>query len=158
MTNEEKVLDKINNNRWFGKSPLYFRTFTDIENADLHSINDITERVYKIFTISKYSATLDSRGRYQCCGGANRSTGDVWRIYKYYFGDIDIFTIMRALYKLVSDSRLGTFRCSTVRKRVFWLINGTYTCRNFDDPAEFGVPLRDWKDIGLSNDQTTQVS
>jgi hypothetical protein len=170
MTNEQVVLDKINNNRFLGKSKLhfvepsnedyYFRF--EYENelrkynerlAGLKSTSTVKDRVNAIINF-KFK-TYDERNRYQCHANARRSTLDIWRIYKYYFDEVDVFTIMRALYELTIKERLvSTYRCSTVRKRVFW----PYRDYGWIDKyvgAELGIGIDEWERIGLDNEQVT---
>ena len=97
--------------------------------------------------------TYSIKNRFQCKPNARRSAVDIWRIYKNYFGDIDIFSIMRALYELVYiDWVLSTIRCCTVRKQVFWIpaMEGFYGRIIKDNlNSELGVNIKEWKNIGL---------
>lgn len=171
MTNEEIVLSKLNNNRFLGNKPIHFDIekngywFSEIDKQSyvnefkrkidvLKSQTSIVDRVRKITHMS-YN-TYHENGKYQCRAGARRSTCDIWRIYKYYFGDIDIFSIMRALYKLVYDGELNTYRCPDVRKRVYW--HDSWRTRNLDEKAELGIPMTEWKDIGLNYGQIKEIS
>lgn len=164
MTNEEIVLSKLNGNRFLGKNPLHFDvqpenqifyfSHQDYENykknfeGALDKLKSLTEPIDRVrqITLMKYN-TYHFNNRFQCYGHARRSTCDIWRIYKYYFGDVDIFTIMRALYQLVVSEDLNTFRCPDIRKRVYW--RESYGEKNIHVAAELGVPLSEWKNIGL---------
>jgi hypothetical protein len=163
MTNEELVLSRINNNCWIGKSKLHFKEpersqyyygWDYEENKTkyatniklLNSAKTVEDRIMAIINLG--ARTYDERNRYQCRSGARRSTVDLWRIYKYYYDEnVDIFTIMRALYKLVTDSKLSTYRCPTVRKRVFWRFN-EYPHKDLYVSAEIGLPMTEWEHIG----------
>jgi hypothetical protein len=122
-------------------------------NKDLEILknqNSVIERVKYIIKIGEN--TYHMNGRYQCHAYANRSARDIYRIYIYYFGEIDIFSILRALYKLAVEERyIQTYRCPTVRKQVFWLYERFASkALEIDNKADLGVPVREWKDIGLN--------
>jgi hypothetical protein len=166
MTNEETVLSRIENNRFLGKSKLHFvepekesyywepEYKLEMERFNerlsrLKSASTVKDRVFAI--ISMRFKTYDERNRYQCRSGARRSTLDIWRIYKYYFDEVDVFTIMRALYELTIGERMvSTYRCPTVRKRVFWLYR-EYGNIDRTVKAELGVSIDEWQNIGLNN-------
>lgn len=168
MTNEQRVMENWNRNRFLGKSAVEFRVSNNYTGdygnrlnlelkeriEALKKIDNIVDRVNKILLISRhYSTYIVGTSRFQCRPGARRSTVDIWRIYKNYFEEVDIFTIMRALYVLVNDRNLNTIRCSTVRKRVFWY--DSYNNKDFYIRAELGVPLSEWKEIGLNQNEQT---
>lgn len=166
MKNEEIVLDKLNNNRFLGKNPIHFDTgesryywdsleyerYKDRLEVDINALKGFTEILDRVRKITKmHYNTYHENGRFQCNSSARRSTVDIWRIYKYYFGDIDLFSIMRALYQLVVDEDLNTYRCPDIRKRVYW--RDSYgRVKNLDVKAELGVPLSEWENIGLNNE------
>lgn len=174
MTNEEIVLEKLNNNKFLGKSPIHFDAiitsdswWTETEKSfyletfnkkiqGLKSLESVLDRVREIINISKGYRTYNRYNNFQCYAGARRSTTDIWRIYKYYFGEIDIFSIMRALYQLVTKEDLRTYRCSTIRKRVFW--KERWGAKDLNVKAELGVPLSEWENIGINYEQTKAVS
>ena len=160
MTNEEIVLSNINNrtknmrfmflhprkdNYPFGR--IHEEQLEKYNNfiKDLKSTADIKSRVHKIIIYGK--ATFYETGRLQCKSGARRSTLDIWKIYKFYFGDIDIFSIMRVLYDLVKNGNVNTYRCPNIRKRVYWIDIWKY--KDYDVLAELGVALKEWENIGL---------
>jgi hypothetical protein len=168
MTNEQIVMERWNNNRFLGKTSVEFRVTRDVyfyeeqfnrvkleldtRIESLKKIENIVDRVNEILIISRsYPTYFTGTNRYQCKAGARMSTIDIWRIYKNYFEEVDIFTIMRALFVLVETTNLNTFRCCTVRKRVFWFEN--WAEKNYDVRAELGVPLIEWKDIGLNQNE-----
>lgn len=168
MTNEEIVLDRLSR---LAVSPLHFDLGTgyyygdamitrkglehDIEN--LKSKISIEERVLEILSLYRYP-TYEQNKSFQCKSRARRSVQDIWRIYKNYFGDIDIFPIMRALYTLSKgvNKKLNSIHCCTVRKQVFW-VHGMENSYYGDDihtvtdraKSHLGVPLRQWRNIGL---------
>ncbi len=126
--------------------------------TNLASKTTVKDRVYEIMLIGRKVITLNSRNRFQCKRGANRSAQDIWRIYRYYFGDIDIFSIMRALYQLSKvDRKLNGYRCPNVRKQVFWLVGNGGQLEDHKK-ADLGVALKDWKDIGIGYEEITKVS
>lgn len=162
MTNEEIVLSNINtrtkNMRFKFLPPNrvdYFdgRSYEgqlELYNdfiKDLKETPDVKSRVYKIMKYGR--TTYYETGRYQCHSGARRSTLDIWKIYKFYFGDIDVFSIMRVLYELVkTDPDLNTYRCPNIRKRVFWFYSGYFKEKDMNVRAELGVPMSEWEHIG----------
>lgn len=164
MTNEEIVLKRMEKK---AKSPLHFGLqerymyWNDYEyrnaksnfNAAINLIKQaktVKDKVYAII-LAGYKARTYKNNSCQCKTGANRSAQDIYRIYKYYFPDenIDIFSIMRALYQLsIVDGKLGTYRCPTVRKQVFW-IREYWGNLEYHNKADLGVPLKEWENIGL---------
>jgi hypothetical protein len=162
MTNEEIVLKRLERK---AKTPLHFKEprgydywlneqFVSAKIRFTKEINELKEtktvedRVYAIFKVGNHTPTVKGNVT-QCHAGANRSAQDIWRIYKYYFGGIDIFSIMRALYQLsVVYRKLNGFRCSTVQKQVFWLSNMGGDLET-NDKADLGVALKNWEKIGL---------
>jgi hypothetical protein len=160
MTNEEIVMDsmknKIKNRRL---SALSFRKgifLTDAEFSDcidkLKAIESPKERVFEIARLAyKSLGTVYYKNRhFQCKGGARRSASDIMRIYNYYFDEIDLFTVMNILYKLVSDRRLSTRKCPDVHRQVFWIedyYNHNYSDGNYEY-TEFNIYFSDWKNIG----------
>lgn len=170
MTSEEIVLKRLKNPS-LGKYPIHYKATADyglcwfglsLENYemnlktdldDLQSKTTVKDRVNKILTMYNYS-TYSIKNRFQCKPKSRRSVVDIWRIYKNYFEDIDIFPIMRTLYELVYiDRTLSTIKCSTVRKQVFWFPNMEHSehiyignCQN----SELRIKIRYWKNIGLN--------
>ena len=168
MTNEEIVLERLKN-PFLGKYPIhfdatnnlyYFHYVNSLDNYKqmlkddidiLKSETSVKDRVYKILSMYRYP-TYSIKNRFQCKPNARRSTADIWRIYKNYFGDTDIFSIMRALYELVYiDRKLSTIKCCTVRKQVFWIPEMEGYGRTIRDylNSELGVNLKEWENIGL---------
>lgn len=151
MTNEEIVLKRLSKR---GRSPLRFGGVNGISENITNMINhlknkkSVYDRVYEILRLSRYLQTYDSHNKFQCYGSARRSAQDIWRIYKYYFGDIDIFAIMRVLYYLVHEENLSCTRCCTINKLVFYFENYKLVQENLK--GDLGVPLKFWKNIGLS--------
>lgn len=102
-------------------------------------------------SLNRGSMYIDRPGRTQCNGSRRRSALDLWRHIRYYDQSIDLFQIMRELYKI----KLNKSYCSVVRKRVFFTFQytsiletaGSVSCSNVRD--EFGLYLDDWRDIGL---------
>lgn len=85
-------------------------------------------------------------GAFECYNGARRSSLDLWRHAKFFRPEIDIFTVMRALYYLQEEEKsIASHFCSQVRRRVFWRGNGGYRWA-YD---EYGLKIEDWKTIGL---------
>jgi len=179
MTNEEIVLTRL---KKVAQSPIYFKRMGGIleytggctcdtcakmyekylQDYDFFyekmvNSSSVYDRVWNIIVLT-YKTPTFCRNRKQCRKGANRSVQDIWRIYKNYFEDIDIFSIMRVMYQLsVVERKLGTYRCPAVRKRVFWKNNFDRLDININTKADLGVALKDWKYIGLNN-ETQAVS
>ncbi len=176
MTNEEIVLDRLNN-RWLGKSPIQFKPqllfYTyfcssekekesaqkrfeksfDKDIEDLKSKITIEDRVIKILEMWGYQTYI--KNRFQCKASSRRSAPDIWRIYRNYFGEIDIFSIMRVLYELsIVDRKLSTTKCNNVRKQVFWIpsMEGGNLYQELNSISELGVNIREWKNIGLKEE------
>lgn len=169
MTNEEIVLNRLESK---AKSLLHFKEpdrFTYYYESDftarknefdeliksMDGVETVKDRVYLLFQLGKNARTF-RKNTLQCRIGANRSAQDIWRLYRYYFGEVDIFSIMRALYELsITDKKLGSYRCPTVRKQVFWLDN--FPIPETHSKADLGVPLSEWKDIGLNQNEQTKA-
>lgn len=168
MTNEEIVLSNISErksryrflfklmDRRYFCCDMHYKEAVDSFQYDVDKVKNATtieDRVLAILKCGK--STFFESGGYQCKSGARRSTLDIWAIYKYYFGQIDVFTIMRTLYKLVNTvPDLNTYRCPNIRKRVFWFYEYRPT-KDMDVKAELGVPMSEWEHIGENmNEQT----
>lgn len=168
MTNEEIVLKRMEIKT---KSPIHFgipkyenwwdkdyffqeRMLLERSEDDLKIIDDEYSRVFELIRIANKYSTYHSNGKFQCHAGSNRSAQDIYRLYENYFGNADIFNIMRQLYKIaIIDKKVSTFRCCTVRKQVFFfdtypLITETWW------KADLGVPLREWENIGLNGNES----
>ena len=81
-------------------------------------------------------------GGRQCKRGAYRSVLDMWRTIRYYYIDVDLFSVMRFMS---TSSDICRDYCSTVRKRVFCPGTASYAEHV---PDEFGLKLWDWRRIG----------
>jgi hypothetical protein len=178
MTGEEIVLNRMKKK---AKSPLHFkepayenyRYYYDSREyfnrqmakwqmakfneckSNLEKAITVHDRVNEILLFSHSFPTYSNRNRLQCNQGARRSAQDIWRTYIYYFGDIDIFSIMRELYKLaIREKKFSTFRCCTVRKQVFWYERNP-SCFEVYNKADLGVPLKEWENIGKNFEYET---
>lgn len=88
---------------------------------------------------------------YQCREGAYRSSLDIWRIAKFYFGaNIKLSDIMKSLANLSSKGEISTHICSTIDRRVFW-VDVELDAEMFDESSidEFLLKLDDWCEIGV---------
>lgn len=163
LTDEERVLKRLKN---MAKSTLRFKEpviqdYGELLRVDynialevfhedmkhLMSCKTVKSRVLAIFEMCSDNSTYQNN-KFQCKGGARRSAHDIWRIYRNYFGEIDIFPIMRAMYDLTyNENKLGCHFCGYVRKQVFWLGGGIIN----DDylRADIGVAFKNWEKIGL---------
>lgn len=155
MTNEEIVLGSISNKIKYRKlSALKFRddgriNFNDDINH-LKNLQSIDDRVYEIVCLCRRYITIHYKGEnFQCRSGANRSAVDIMCIYKFYFGDIDLFTILRTLYRLVSERRISTLKCSDIHKQVFWKRGLGDNYSMYYETTEFGIKFDEWMNIGL---------
>lgn len=157
MTNEEIVKEKLEK---LPSSPIYFQadwnriTFQN-RIRDLRESKSVRDRIAKIMELSvEYESYIGNR--FQCGRGRRRSAHDIWRIYENYFGETDIFVIMRELYNLtVKEKLFNTIRCSTICKRVFWYKSrDVFSVREYEPwaKAELGVKFTEWKNIGLKGD------
>lgn len=164
MTNEEIVLDSIKfkvKNRKL--SPLKFKNYSPYFNdfdrciSILKNLESKEDRILEIVKLaSLFFGTVYYKGEsYQCRIGARRSVLDIMRIYKFYFEDIELFTVMRILNELVKKEKISTMRCWTVRKQVFWIDHGYYSAQNNYsgyENTELGIKFKDWETIGTNND------
>lgn len=169
MTNEEIVLYRLSKK---ALSPLHFVEpnkgdycyYNNYDNdlklfkLNMESLKNgstkVIDRVYTLITLGNKYRTYTKYNKFQCNRGARRSAQDLLRLYINYFGEIDIFSIMRVLYKLsVVERRLNSYRCPNVRKQVFWIRD--YNCLETNHKADLGVPLKDWQEIGLNNESKT---
>jgi len=120
MTNEEIIKNRMAKKP---KGKLHFKngdvSFIALVRELRRTVNP-QQRILKILGIGDRYITNNKYNNYQCRSGANRSLEDICRLYNYYFGDYDIFEIMRSLHKLVRDKNLATDVCSVIKKQVFW--------------------------------------
>jgi hypothetical protein len=102
----------------------------------------------KVFDLMKVSSSVPTayakNGSRQCRAGASRSALDLWRLYRFYFGDIKFREILNALYHLNEEAGdISTQFCGTVHKRVFWIGDGDNYDREYMD--EFGLKFPEWQ-------------
>jgi hypothetical protein len=130
------------------KTPLQFH----IQYKPLNSDTTVEERIFSLLKHCRISNTVVN-GHFQCREMANRSTQDLWRLYKnYYDRDATIFTVMEALYQLITKKKLSGNFCSNVRKLVFWIDPYPYFgSTSVEESFELHVPLNRWKNIGEEN-------
>lgn len=154
--NREKV------NKYFtylglSTDPLYFFLYNTklyrwekLEDEKEVKGKTIVELVNYVICTSKICQTYQSTGEnsysYQCNAGANRSSGDIFRLVKKYRPRITIFSVMRAMYKLAMSNTIKTMYCHTINKRVF---NNYPTWRNYNLASldEYGLTFGDWENI-----------
>lgn len=109
-----------------------------------------------VLFIIKYSRVLDSKnlstGKIETSRGRHRSSFDIWRHIKYFREDITLFDVMRSIYKLFKERKIGADYCYTVRRIVTWFGNSY----QWDiGSTEYIIPktvqrlqFRDWEHIG----------
>ncbi len=166
MTNEEMVLDSIKykvKNRKLSALRLSFPTYFSIQGNltmetslidELKSQVSIEDRIYNIVKLSSrtFGTVHYKSGSYQCKPSARRSALDIMRIYKFYFEDIDLFTVMRTLYKLVEDRKLSTMKCPTIHKEVFWVQSSNWDGSSNWEDTELNIKFNSWRTIGENNE------
>lgn len=83
-----------------------------------------------------------------------RSVLDIWRHVIFFNPKIDIFSVMRSLYR--QQSKLVGHYCGNIHRRVFKLEKNASDCLLFtQDRDEFGLHFDDWKNIGEKNGHTS---
>lgn len=125
---QEMVLRYIG---YYPQTPLVFKYHPISKPGALTSVPEIIEfpitesmslkaLVYAILEkcVGYDSYTVTSM-RYETSSGRMRSSLDIWRHVKYYRPDVDIFSVMEALYQL-RDKMYGHY-CVTVCRAVFKL-------------------------------------
>lgn len=123
----------------------------EIENKEIKG------NIYNLLYFSRKNDTFFVTNRKQCRRGALRSAQDLWRLYKYHFNkDMDLFSIMRAVYELLcTDKLISGHYCSVVRKFVFWT-NRMGDGGHFYDYAslgDLGVPFKQWNNFEISQEK-----
>ncbi len=163
MTNEQIVREKLKNLETRKLRFANISIFNELEDDDdllesaekeLKHAKSIENRIYKIIELARNFGTIDGK-EVQCEQDKNRSAEDIWRIYNYYFEKIDIFTVMRALYKLVLESgKIISFVCYVIDKQVFVIDTwGDPEDNEVFKENELGVRLAEWRLIGLKGEQ-----
>ncbi len=143
----------------FGVMDMYYFPQSQVsleeEIKELKQKTTLYDRIHLILWIAGRYGTYDEHNRKQCHGGARRSLFDIKRIYEYYFGEVNVFDIMRVLYQLaVKEKKIYTMSCWTTQKLVFWTHrNDGGTERRITAKREVGVPVKDWENIGLTEVQ-----
>lgn len=155
MTNEEVIMARFAKK---AKGDLHFRSNdwkgdNFLRNVrELRATKSVKDRVLKILLLAEIFNTNNKYNRFQCRFGANRSVEDICRLYHYYFGEFDLFEIMRSLYALVKDNKVATDRCTVIFKQVFWINDDSYREWEHNDinvKADWGVPFKDWNKLGI---------
>lgn len=76
--------------------------------------------VMSIISMSEKYSSVTEAGVYETSAERNRSALDIWRHAKAIYPDIDVFSIMEAIYKLCLNGELYGQFCRTVRRAVFY--------------------------------------
>lgn len=161
MTNEEKVQKYIMDNN-MDCSPLFFTKRWNEEPLEVtlpqkenYSSNRefLKDLVRVILQYTKHNYSINSVTKeMETVPGRNRTSLDLWRHIIYFFPEISIFEVMRALH----STTLTTFFCYTIEKRVFPTIkfydlgvNTGCSASSVLHPDEYDLLYKDWENIGL---------
>lgn len=93
-----------------------------IKMNDEFSLIEKTPKEFIFNVIDKYSdreATYNLDGSWQCSGGVYRSTGDIFRLTKYYFPKITLRQVLKFLYQLTKENIIYPSYCDRINKRVW---------------------------------------
>ena len=104
-------------------------------------IEDLLNEIpYRDRCRTRYSDT----NHMQCMEGRRRSIGDILAIIRSYNGNVDEKKVMRALYKLVQDKKIGTIICSDIHKRVYSNFSKIYGTAHLNRKDEHGLVFEDY--------------
>ena len=140
-----KILQYINKRNC---DPLLFKDphTSNSPIVELTNYGGIDDLVFDIITMShRYGSYNTTMNYVETYSGKMRSSLDIWRHAKSVLPDIDIFTIMEAVYRL--QDRLYGHYCVTIKRAVFRLPNSwsngvsNFKCR------EYGIMFSTWRNL-----------
>jgi hypothetical protein len=131
---------------WYDDKPSKDQSSVERKVDYLKTRKTVEQKVFEILVMCDDFDTFDKNNKQQCERGANRSTGDIWRLYNNYFRPVTIFTIMRALWELVViEGDVETLYCHDIDKQVFYLGSDA---QDVFEINELGVRFAEWRLIG----------
>jgi hypothetical protein len=68
----------------------------------------------------------------QCIPNKRRSSGDIYRIMRYYYPDITFKEVRNLLFDMLNSGTLSTLYCGTISKRVFYSNENLYKYSNLE--------------------------
>ena len=149
-THNKSVLKYVKENL---NSTLYFKgwTFDPLyrkidDGFKFMNLCEIDKLVITILSLAEEFESASSNNKLETTRGRSRSALDVWRHAKQFF-PIDIFSIMRSLFKISYYGAVyGVGYCSTVKRMVFSR-GSAPSIRMAETPDEFGGYLKFWENI-----------
>lgn len=139
------ISKNLNSTLWFDSwnfDPDYRFTLPNVEYFILDEMDKLIITI--IYLAKRYQSHSEGMGS-ETRAGAARSAIDIWRHAKQFIPEIDIFTVMRSLYKLIAMGILAFHFCGTVKRVVFYFRSEDSSMYKLAD--EFGSNISYWKDI-----------
>lgn len=102
--------------------------------------------------ISNAYTVYNLNGTKQCKKGAYRSSGDMFRICKYYYPNCNFKQVSKIIAKLPTKARINSSICGTIHKRVYSYAGATTYAQvgmigSQDSKDEFGRKPADYSKL-----------
>jgi len=151
-TNEEKVLAYVDKNN---NGPLHFMsvrnsTADKAVKMDLPKVRTTEKYIVEVMKLArKNNSVFNESKTIETYYGRMRSAIDIWRHIKDIKPKETIFKVMRTMYKMAQEQKIGGQYCGGVRRRVFLSADLYKTVYNTTQLDEFGLYFAYWENIGL---------
>ena len=140
--NVKKYVKNHNNSTLHFTDYVFDPNFRDFTGFSI-KLSELDKIVVTVVALAKKFGSSSDKGK-ETPKEAYRSVLDIWRHTKEFIPDIDIFSIMRSLYKVAYDGEVfGVSYCSTIHRTVF---SGGALKNALDQEDEFDGILEYWKD------------
>lgn len=107
----------------------------------------LSEFLEKLLTFNNSFNTLYLNNKIQTERKKRRSIGDLYRIVRYYYPNVKIVTVYRALLKQISEGKAISSICIATSMRVYRsTTNGEKSYLNGERVDEFGVDLKQFEE------------
>jgi hypothetical protein len=126
---------------------MFDKDYRFTEGFDFINLDELDKLVITILYLAREHSSADPEGRIETGPGRARSVIDVWRHCRAFDESIDIFSVMRSLFKVTYHGTVfGTQFCSTV-KRVVFPYGVAALKHRLTTTDEFMGTLANWRDI-----------
>lgn len=140
----QKILNYISR---YDQSPLIFRSYysDSVPEQEVPAGLSIRDAVKEALMLSRnFGSYNPSINRMETTPGRMRSSLDIWRHLKSYYPDIDIFSVMEAIYQLRRN--LYGHYCITVKRAVFKWANDLADMQSFYC-NDYHMTFNGWKKL-----------
>jgi hypothetical protein len=96
----------------------------EIENLKRKSPKSGLKRIFEL--LSTRSTLVASTNELQCIKAKRRSSGDMYRIMKYYYPNVTFKEVRSLLFGMLNDKTLSSAYCHNIQKRVFYKVKDAY--------------------------------